>query len=79
MMVDLSFGMFSISVASISFLLSGLSLSAIPWLTTWSIAPSLSSERILGMQPLTFLCVAIPVVIQVVILLIWAIKWRSPE
>lgn len=54
-------------------------LFGLPLLTTLAIAPSLASERILGMQPITFACLAIPIIVQAVILLIWAVKWRSPD
>jgi hypothetical protein len=63
----------------------GLSISrflvffGMPSLAALSITSSLSSERILGMQPLTFFCLAIPIVVQVAVLLIWAIKWRAPD
>ncbi|MCX8181781.1 MAG: hypothetical protein N3D12_01555 [Candidatus Methanomethyliaceae archaeon] len=54
-------------------------LLGMPSLAALSTAPSLSSERIFGMQPLTFFCVAIPIVVQVALLLIWALRWRSPD
>lgn len=50
----------------------------VPSLAAFSILPSFSTDRILGMQPLTFFCFIIPVVIQVTVLIIWALRWRSP-
>lgn len=38
-----------------------------------------STDRILGMLPITFACLVIPVIIQVTILLLWAIKWKPPN
>ncbi|MDH5806149.1 MAG: hypothetical protein QXW62_04020 [Candidatus Methanomethylicaceae archaeon] len=35
-----------------------------------------STDRILGMLPITFACLIIPVIIQVIILFLWAIKWK---
>lgn len=48
-------------------------------LASMTIAPLLASGRIFGMQPLTFACLIIPIIVQVAILLIWAAKWRSPD
>lgn len=38
-----------------------------------------STDRILGMLPITLACFAIPVIVQVIILFLWAIKWRHPN
>lgn len=38
-----------------------------------------STDRILGMLPITFACLVIPVIVQVMILLLWAIKWKPPN
>lgn len=38
-----------------------------------------SSDRILGMLPITFVCLVLPIIIQVAILLLWAIKWKPPN
>ncbi|MCS7098166.1 MAG: hypothetical protein NZ922_04240 [Candidatus Methanomethyliaceae archaeon] len=38
-----------------------------------------SSDRILGMLPITFTCLVLPIIIQVAILLLWAIKWKPPN
>jgi hypothetical protein len=38
-----------------------------------------TSDRILGMLPITFACLIVPIVVQVLILILWALKWRSPE
>lgn len=70
---------------SIPVLLDSLQVSSLctmigaPSIAALSTVPSLSSERILGMQPLTFFCFAIPIVVQAVVLLIWALRWRSPD
>jgi|GEM_PF-1388262 hypothetical protein len=34
---------------------------------------------ILGMEPLTFGCVAVTITIQIVLLLIWGLIWRDSE
>jgi|GEM_PF-2927312 hypothetical protein len=38
-----------------------------------------SSDRILGMLPITFVCLIIPIIVQILILTLWALKWKSPE
>jgi len=38
-----------------------------------------ASDRILGMLPITFVCLIIPIVVQVIILTLWALKWKSSE
>jgi len=76
---------FIFNLAPLPVTLGGLSISrfcaffGMPSLAALSITPSLSSERILGMQPLTFFCLVIPIVVQVSVLLIWALKWRAPD
>lgn len=34
---------------------------------------------ILGMEPLSFGCVAVTVAVQIVLLLIWGLRWRDRE
>jgi len=38
-----------------------------------------AGERIAGMLPHTFAALVTPVIVIVIVLLIWAVKWRSPE
>jgi len=35
-------------------------------------------QRIAGMQPHTFACLVIPMVVQAIALLIWGLKWKPP-
>jgi hypothetical protein len=37
-----------------------------------------SFQRIAGMQPHTFACLVIPIVVQAIVLLIWGLKWKPP-
>lgn len=36
-------------------------------------------ERIAGMLPHTFAALVTPVAVVVIVLLVWALKWRPPE